>query len=732
MKVLHLISGGDTGGAKTHIMTLLSSLKENVDVTLGVFINDVFLEEAKSLGIKTELFFQKSRFDLSIVGDILDYIKHNNIDLVHCHGARANFIAFFLRRKTDIPFISTVHSDYRLDFKGVFYKQLIFKNLNYLALKKFDNFIAVSDNFKDMLIERKFTDKNIDVVYNGIDLEKEEKFVSKSEFCKRYNLDENSFKIGILARLDEVKDHKTFLRGAAEFLKEEESDFLIGGDGILMPELKEEAKRLGIENNVHFLGEIKDPFSFLNAVDINTLTSLSESFPYVILEGGKFRKPIVASRVGGIPKITIDGETGYTFKSQDYKDFAKKLLIIKRNDNLRERLGNNLYKTIENHFSANAMVNSHIRIYKRAIKDKTILFSGFYGFDNQGDDAILEAITSSIKKENPYLKLKVLSNNPVKTSEVYDLLSVYRFSLPKVIKAVKSSDMLISGGGSLLQDITSSRSLWYYLFVIWLSKKYKKKTVIYANGVGPINKKFNRWLTKRTLKGVDFISLRDRDSFDYLKEIGIEENKMNLRSDPVFLLDSDDVAADKVLKKINLNDNFLALNLRPWFGETRLLKKVEAAIKKYMDDGNKVLLLPMHMSKDVPFLKQFEADIKHENLYSYFDEMSVRSLMGIIKRADAIVSMRLHGLIYSVAVETKPFALSYDPKVSGFMKDINSDYILDVNDFDSDILYQMLVDLKKDDSYIEKIREGEQLRQKLAKENVREVLEILGDEDGNS
>lgn len=176
----------------------------------------------------------------------------------------------------------------------------------------------------------------------------------------------------------------------------------------------------------------------------------------------------------------------------------------------------------------------------------------------------------------------------------------------------------------------------------------------------------------------------------------------------------------------------MALNLRPWFGETKFLKKVEVAIKKYMDDGNKVLLLPMHMSKDVPFLKQFEADIKHENLYSYFDEISVRCLMGIIKKADAIVSMRLHGLIYSVAVETKPFALSYDPKVNGFMKDINSDYILDVNNFDSDILYQMLVNLKKDDSYIENIREGEQLRQKLAKENVREVLEILEDEYGKN
>lgn len=726
MNVLHLISGGDTGGAKTHIMALLSALKDKINVTLGVFIDDVFLKEAKSLEIPTKLFLQKSRFDLSVVNEIKDFIRDNNIDLVHCHGARANFIALFLRKKVDVPFISTIHSDYRLDFKGVFYKQLIFKNLNYFALKKFDNFIAVSDNFKNMLIERGFTDKNIDVVYNGINLDKRENMVSNEEFCKRYNLNPNSFKIGILARLDEVKDHKTFIRGAYEFLKHEDADFLIGGDGAFRSEYELLAKELGIEDKVHFLGEVHDPFSFLNAVDINTLTSLSESFPYVILEGGKLKKPMVATEVGGIPKIIRDGFSGFTFKVSDYKDFSNKLLRLKRDEDLRVRMGENLYEIIKDRYSAIKMAQTHVYIYKRALFNKKILFSGFYGFDNQGDDAILEAITSEIKELNSYLKLEVLSNNPKKTSEVYDILSVYRFNIFKLIKAVKSCDMLISGGGSLLQDITSSRSLWYYLFVIWLSKKFKNKTIIYANGVGPINKAFNRFLTKKILNDVDYISLRDEDSMVYLENIGIDKKYMLVRSDPVFLLKPDLEEAKKILEGINLEGEFTALNLRPWKGESDYISKVIVSLKEYLKD-NKVLLLPMHLSQDIDVLKEIESKIDSKNLFCYYEEMSVRTLMGIISYAQTVVSMRLHGLIYSVSVGTKPLALSYDPKVDSFMKEINSKYILDVNNFSSDEFLSLLYEIKEDSSYLDFINKDELERESLARLNAEEVLKILGD-----
>ena len=228
---------------------------------------------------------------------------------------------------------------------------------------------------------------------------------------------------------------------------------------------------------------------------------------------------------------------------------------------------------------------------------------------------------------------------------------------------------------------------------------------------------------------MDYISLRDEDSFKYLVNIGLKEEDMKLRSDPVFLLKPDMDEARVILNKIGLEGDFMVLNLRPWAKEDEFIEKISVAMKRFMDEGHKVLLLPMHLSKDTDVLKKLESKLSHENLYAYYDEMSVRTLMGIISAAKEVVSMRLHGLIYSVAVETKPFALSYDPKVDGFMKDIGSKYIVDINNFTVDDLYERIVAFEKDGEYLENISKDERKRQSLARQNAEEVLEILGDFD---
>ena len=187
--------------------------------------------------------------------------------------------------------------------------------------------------------------------------------------------------------------------------------------------------------------------------------------------------------------------------------------------------------------------------------------------------------------------------------------------------------------------------------------------------------------------------------------------------------------AKVILNKIGLDGDFMVLNLRPWAGEDEFIEKISVAMKRFMDDGHKVLLLPMHLSKDTDVLKKLESKLKHENLYAYYDEMSVRTLMGIISAAKEVMSMRLHGLIYSVAVETNPFALSYDPKVDGFMKDIGSEYIVDINSFTADELYEKIDTFEKDENYIDDISRDEKKRQSLARQNAEEVLKILGDFD---
>lgn len=367
MKVLHLISGGDTGGAKTHIISLIKAIDKLIDAKIICFIEDTFYEDSKAAGIDIEVYKQRKRSDMSVVHRLVEEIEKGKYDIVHCHGARANFIAMFFKNKINVPLITTVHSDYKLDFKDNIYKQLVFTTLNTFALKRFKYYIAISDTFKDMLVQRGFKEKSIFTVYNGIDMDQEIKFSSKEEFLKRYKIDyKGQTVVGIIARLDQVKDHETFIKAAAIVLeKRKDTIFLIAGDGNDEKKLVSLVEDLGLKDYIHFLGFVKDQYSFFNAIDINTLTSLSESFPYAVLEGALMKKTIISTEVGGLSKLIEPGENGYLVKVGDEKDLASKIEILSSDKNKIKEMGENLFKKVEENYSSETMAKEHIKIYEK-------------------------------------------------------------------------------------------------------------------------------------------------------------------------------------------------------------------------------------------------------------------------------------------------------------------------------------------------------------------------------
>lgn len=364
-KVLHLISGGDTGGAKTHIFTLMKGLSGKVDTKIICFIKDTFYDEAKDRGIDIEVYPQEKRWDLSVVSKLSDEIKNGKYDLVHAHGARANFICMFLKKKINVPMVTTVHSDYMLDFKDSFYKNLIYTTLNKMSLKKFDHYICVSDNFKKMLVDRGFDKNKIHVLYNGIDIDEKTLYIPKTAFLEKYKINYNGeFLVGIAARLDKVKDHETFIKACKETLEiNPDIIFLIAGDGDEQKKLEEMAKSFGIEKNIYFLGFVRDKYSFFNAIDVNVLTSISESFPYVILEAARLSVPTVSTKTGGIPEIIKDDYTGYLFPIGNYKSLSRYILdLYDKRDKLKE-LGDNIKREVVEKYSHLSMGERQKEIY---------------------------------------------------------------------------------------------------------------------------------------------------------------------------------------------------------------------------------------------------------------------------------------------------------------------------------------------------------------------------------
>lgn len=376
MKVLHLISGGDTGGAKTHVITLLKKLISlGVDVQVLCVMDGVFTKEALKNRIPVKIIEQSRRTSFKKILEIKSYIKKEKFDLVHCHGARANYIAFFIKNSLNIPFLTTLHSDYKLDFSDNIYKKLIFTPINYICLKSFSHILTVTENFKKMLISRGFKESSLITIYNGLDFDKKLNLSSKSEFLKSFgiNFEEDKVYIGLLARLQSVKGIKYFLQAINCLIKSDNEDkvrVLIAGSGSLKKYAENFILNNNLQNKVKMLGFINNTDSFFNVIDINVLSSLSESFPYSLLEGARLKKATVSTNVGGICEMITDGKHGFLTPPKDFEKMAQKINFLVKNPSLRKDFGEEFYKFTCNNFSDTKMANVHIDIYKNIISYK--------------------------------------------------------------------------------------------------------------------------------------------------------------------------------------------------------------------------------------------------------------------------------------------------------------------------------------------------------------------------
>ncbi len=154
MKVIHLISGGDSGGAKTHVHSLLQNLSRTIEVTMVCFMEGPFAQEARALGIHTVVL--SGRNLLRTYRTLKRMIREEGYQIIHCHGARGNMMGALLRRSTGVPVVTTVHSDWRLDYLGRPFSHLTYGTINTIALRLLDYRIGVSDAMTNLLISRGF------------------------------------------------------------------------------------------------------------------------------------------------------------------------------------------------------------------------------------------------------------------------------------------------------------------------------------------------------------------------------------------------------------------------------------------------------------------------------------------------------------------------------------------------------------------------------------------------
>lgn len=335
---------------------------------------------------------------------------------------------------------------------------------------------------------------------------------------------------------------------------------------------------------------------------------------------------------------------------------------------------------------------------------KTIVISGYYGFKNSGDEAVLKSILTALEQEGQVagvqVKPVVLSIDPEWTERTYGVKSVHRMKLGEVRQAIKESDGLISGGGSLLQDVTSPKTIPYYLGVLKLAQWLKKPTFIYAQGVGPVNRGLFHPMIRSVLRKCEYLSVRDVQSAELLQAFGIDRSSIHVVPDPVMGLPLPEEAgghSGHVATKStgNLTNEapeapadlkseagqtipVIGISVRFWNSEKRELTAIAEALRE-IGSSRPVHLrfLPFHQPDDLEasrYIEQLMGDISAggSEISYYLEEEQAQDMLREVGSCNVVLGMRLHSLIYAANRKVPLLGISYDPKINHFLNRLNS------------------------------------------------------------
>ncbi len=736
MKVLHLIGGGDVGGAKTHVLSLLSGLGHHITAELVSFRAGGFAQEAIALGIPTHVISNGNV--MRDIAELRTLYREGGYDIVHCHGAKGNMMGALLRLREHATVVTTVHSDYRLDYMGRPLGALTYGNINRVALRLIPNHIGVSDPVSDMLVSRGFAPYGIFSIYNGLDFSEEvgtqpEGF-DRWEYLRSIGADCSPGDVVccIAARLDPVKDIATLIRafaGTPEYMK-----LVIAGEGDERERLTALASASGAGKRIFLVGWLDSADPLYRACDINLLTSLSETFPYAVTEGARRRLATISSRVGGIPLLIENGENGFLFTPGDADELRDLLCILGEDGELRRAFGERIYEKAAREFSIDATINRQLEIYRTILarrelpRRQGITICGAYGKGNTGDDAILQSVIAGLRSVQPLRRIYVLSRKPDEIRLRYRVDSSYTFNIFAMLRALRHSTLYINGGGNLIQDITSTRSLMFYLFTLFAGKRCGCKVLMYGCGIGPVGRPLNRRLTSRTLdRYVDEITLREDESRDELRDLGVQSPRVTLAADPALSLSpASHAAVDEVMHKNDLDPQgaYICFSLRPWEGFNEKLEAFAACAAHAWDKYHlEAVLLPVEPTRDLAAARRVAALIRTP-CRIVETPLSPELALGVISRMRAAVSMRLHGLIFAAGAGVPLVGVAYDKKVSSFLHYMHQELCIPLDEVDADSLCR-LTDLALSKNSDELAQSVERLRA-AEKNNTQAVLRLLG------
>lgn len=685
MKILMALNGLDIGGAETHVVELSKEIQRRGHKVIMVSSGGVYQKEVEESGITHYTVLLTSRSPVAIASSkkqLKEIILKEKPDIVHSHARIPGFLLDMVHKELDksFVFVSTAHWTFDTSF--------LVKSLTRWGEKT----LAVSDDLKKYLLRYypEVKEENIYISINGIDGHKFSKDVSGERVAKEFSLTPGARRIVYVSRLNPAVCAPAY--GIIEKIEKIDKavpgvEVIIVGGGDCLADMTEKAeaanKRLGRRAVI-----MAGPRTDINEIHANAEVCVGVSraiLEPMIME----KKCVVAGQEGYIGILTPDKldmaiKCNFTCRGCTPLDFdvlSDDIIKLFAMDADAEKETTDYGKSVvETYYSVKKMADDNLAMYTDALRDcrNEAAIMGYYGYGNSGDDALLHAIIDDIKRVDPCFTPIVFSNNPEKTAGIYGVECINRFSIGQIGKAFKKAKLFIVGGGSLIQDVTSTKSLMYYLFCIRLAKKKGLKVMLYANGIGPIVREENIKRAAKVLNMVDIITLRDSESAKLLEKMGVTKPEIILTADPAFSLkpcSSDDTTA--LLKELGINEKYVCMSVRNWKDSSPDVYRGIAQMADYISEkyGLVPVFVPMQYTKDKEISEKIISLMKNKGVF-VDKSLEIEKLLGLIGASEAVVAVRLHMLVFGALTGVASIGVEYDPKVSSFQEYIGQPYCI--------------------------------------------------------
>lgn len=355
LRICHVMTADLWAGAEVQLATTASYLaRTDLDVTAVLFNDGRLADELRNLGIDVTVIDEARHNSLAIVASLARFLIERRIEVVHTHRYKDTVLGTIAARLAGVPYVVRTMHGLREPMEG--WNRVKFgayEQLDNVMLRRFaDRVIAVSNRMAGTLIANGFKSSQVTTIHNGIDLATVVPSRSAEDMKRELGVTDASIVIGAVGRLSPVKGHGTLIHAARLILdRVPRARFVIAGDGPLQSELKSLAARTGIDRACVFLGARADINDVIAALDVFVLPSLSEGLPMAVLEAMAAGKPVVVSRVGGLPEVIQQGTSGVLVPPGDAPALAAACVDLANDRERAARIGAEAKRVVTTEFS---------------------------------------------------------------------------------------------------------------------------------------------------------------------------------------------------------------------------------------------------------------------------------------------------------------------------------------------------------------------------------------------